>query len=396
MKRWLLRRLLPAAALLCAQLPAGAVGEYVRQDAVGLEVRVPQRPTWIATRGGHRALYELRIENLRSQDLVLDRVEVVVPGSGAVLLSLDGTGLVEAIARRGWSGPEEEKALWRGGQSGMVFVELAADGSGGMPQTIAHRLYVSTPEPDADGARPRRQWMLETLPVDFVGPPLALAAPLRGTGWLAGNAPSNDSDHRRALIPVNGRAGIAQRYAIDWVRIGPNGRLTRDDSGSNASYFGYGEPVLAAADGRIASVKDGIPENTPFSTSMAVPITLDTAAGNFVLLDTGGAFVVYAHLQPGSIRVAAGSRVRRGDVIARVGNSGQSDAPHLHLHVSDTAGNLAGEGLPYVLEAFRYLGSLGDLDAWLESDQAWHASETTASPRRRELPLDGDVVEFPR
>ena len=60
------------------------------------------------------------------------------------------------------------------------------------------------------------------------------------------------------------------------------------------------------------------------------------ADGNFVVLDIGnGAFVLFAHMQPGSVTVKAGDKVKRGQVLGRVGNTGNSQAPHLHLHVMD-------------------------------------------------------------
>ena len=369
-------------------------GSYERQDALGLEIRVLLAPTWVPARDGRHALYELMIANLRGRALRIERLEAIDGDSGAVLESLEGDDLRASVGRRGWDGPEDEFLVWRGGQLGQVFVELLAGDSEPAARSIVHRLYVSAFEP-ADGANPARRWMLETLPVRVVDSLPTLGPPLEGPGWLAGNGLANDSDHRRALLPVTGIAGMAQRFAIDWVKLGANGRLTSGDPKQNASYYGYGQPVLAVADGKIVDVRDGIPENEPFSPQMAVPITLETAAGNYVLLETGGRYVLYAHLRPGSIRLRPGSRVRRGDRLAEVGNTGQSDAPHLHLHVSDTPMSLAGQGLPFVFESFGYRGTVADLDAWLESGEPVRGLRDTAERRTKELPLDGDVVDFP-
>src|SRR5690606_29958176 len=124
-----------------------------------------------------------------------------------------------------------------------------------------------------------------------------------------------------------GRAVIAQRYAIDFIRIGDNGRLVKDDANVNESYFGYGAELLAVADGEVVEIKDRIPENRPTAGVMATRITVDTIAGNYVLLDIGEVSVLYAHMQPGSIEVEVGDKVRRGEVLGRLGNSGNSDAP---------------------------------------------------------------------
>ena len=86
-------------------------------------------------------------------------------------------------------------------------------------------------------------------------------------------------------------------------------------------------------------------------------MTFETMGGNQVVLDLGaGQYAFYAHLQPGSIRVRQGERVRKGQVLALLGNSGNSTAPHLHFQVSDAPVLLGGEGLPYVIDRFERNG----------------------------------------
>jgi murein DD-endopeptidase MepM/ murein hydrolase activator NlpD len=89
-----------------------------------------------------------------------------------------------------------------------------------------------------------------------------------------------------------------------------------------------------------------------------LPITLDTIGANYVIVALGnGGFAFYAHLQPGSLRVKPGDCVRRGQVLGLLVNSGNSDAPHLHFHISD-ANSLESEGLPYVFDSFEVLGTV--------------------------------------
>jgi murein DD-endopeptidase MepM/ murein hydrolase activator NlpD len=145
----------------------------------------------------------------------------------------------------------------------------------------------------------------------------------------------NNSGHRRALIPVGGKAHIAQRFAIDWVQKRESGQTWVTDQLKNENYRCYGAEALAVADGVVVAVKDGIPQNIPGATSRAVPITLETVGGNHVILDLGqGRYAFYAHLQPGSLRVNVGDKVRRGQVVGLVGNSGNSTEPHLHFHIA--------------------------------------------------------------
>jgi biotin carboxyl carrier protein len=215
-----------------------------------------------------------------------------------------------------------------------------------------------------------------------------IASPLRGKSWVAVNGPSNTSGHRRTFIVIDGTPHIAQRYAIDWVQIGEDNKTYRGDAKDNQSYYCFGADALAVADGVVVEVKDGIPENTPNAASMAVPITLETIAGNHVNLDLGGGvYAMYAHLQPGSLRVKLGERVTRGQVIGLVGNTGNSSAPHLHFQLMDRNSPLGSEGLPYALPEYIVRGK-GEADTG--------KIERFATPQmyHREIPLENEVVEF--
>jgi len=118
-----------------------------------------------------------------------------------------------------------------------------------------------------------------------------------------------------------------------------------------------------------------------------VPITLETVGGNHVILDIGrGLYAFYAHLQPGSLRVNVGDRVKRGQVLGLVGNSGNSTEPHLHFHISDANSPLGSEGVPYAFDSFELVGSC----------QTFNACARGAPQRRaKQIPLDRALVRFP-
>src|SRR5262249_49328921 len=157
----------------------------------------------------------------------------------------------------------------------------------------------------------------------------------------------------------------------DWIRIGADGQAFRNDPANNRNWSAYGADVLAVAGGTVIDAKDGVPENDPTSDKKAVPIDLETVGGNHILVKLpSGAAVFYAHLQPGSIKVRIGDRVREGEAIGRIGNSGQADAPHLHLHITDRPSALAAEGLPLVFRSFVLQGHLPSL-AILANGQGW-------------------------
>ncbi len=202
------------------------------------------------------------------------------------------------------------------------------------------------------------------VPVD-AAPTLTLAPPVQGPGWFTFMAPGNDASHRRSIHTARGELYAAQRYAVDLVRVNQQGKRISGDPARNESYAAYGVPVVAVGPGVVRSVKNDVPDNNPggcqdravdpkrCKISTAVPITKETLAGNHVILELqSGAHAVYAHLIPGSVKVAVGDRVTAGQVLGRLGNSGNSSEPHLHFHVCDGPGMMACRGVPFHFSRF--------------------------------------------
>jgi murein DD-endopeptidase MepM/ murein hydrolase activator NlpD len=177
-----------------------------------------------------------------------------------------------------------------------------------------------------------------------------------------------------------GRTKISRRYAIDWQQI-DNGTTFTGDASDKRSYHAYGQPVLAVADSTVVTARDGLPDNVPGHNEgfhPTVPITPDTVAGNTIVLDLGGQqFAQYCHLQAGSLRVKVGDHVRRGQLLANIGDSGDAREPHLHFQVSTSSDLLAGEGVPYLIDKYSVKSA----------SAAWEM-------HTRELPLGGTLVDF--
>jgi murein DD-endopeptidase MepM/ murein hydrolase activator NlpD len=292
---------------------------------------VPAPPIPFHGAGGQwHMIYELRLTNRSEADQTVTKIEVA--GDAGPLASIEGNALAGMMPLR---------KIAPGGTA-IVFLTVPLR-DGRAPEKLRHRLTVN-------GAG------VDLAPVALrAKEPIVIGPPLRGTDWLAANGPGNRSEHRRALTPIEGRATIAQRFAIDWVQVKGDSTFKGDEK-DNRSYYSYGAEALAVADAKVAAIRDGIPENVPGEDSRAVPITLETVAGNHVILDLGGGnYCMYAHLQPGSLKVKAGDRVKRGQVLGLVGNSGNSTEPHLHFQVMDGPTPLGAEGLPYHIDAFELL-----------------------------------------
>jgi hypothetical protein len=160
-----------------------------------------------------------------------------------------------------------------------------------------------------------------------------LRPPFRGT-WTAHNADRNSSNHHYS--------NASQRFAVDWLIVDEKGVTHKGDGKSLSDYFAYGQQALAAAEGTVVTVVDGIPENTIVGETDPYFVP-----GNIVVLDLGnGEFATYCHLIPGSMLVKKGDRVKAGAPLARVGNSGNSTEPHLHFHLSDSPRMATAHGLP--------------------------------------------------
>jgi hypothetical protein len=206
------------------------------------------------------------------------------------------------------------------------------------------------------------------------------------------------SPHRSALVALNGRPFLSERFAADFIRIDAQGSAAAGDLTRNESFFMFGEPLLAVADARVVRTLNTVPENVPLNEPPSSAFTERTIFGNHVILNLGGGrFAAYGHMQTGSVRVHRGQRVRRGQVLGLAGNTGQSGGAHLHFQVSDGPNPLASEGLPFVFRRFRLTGKVTNVDQFLAGTANADVRRVRRAGRLRgELPLHATVVRFPR
>ncbi|HUT32570.1 MAG TPA: M23 family metallopeptidase [Planctomycetota bacterium] len=131
-----------------------------------------------------------------------------------------------------------------------------------------------------------------------------------------------------------------QRYALDFLGADADGKTRKGTGEANEDYCCFGREILAPADGIVTEAIDGVRDNTPGSMN---PFS---ALGNAVFVEHRPNEVsVLAHLKQGSVKVQAGERVRRGQVLGLCGNSGNSSEPHLHYHLQNTAVIQEGTGI---------------------------------------------------
>jgi hypothetical protein len=357
-----------------------------KQDQVTpVLMRVLNKP--IPVKGSDRRyhlLYDIELINFGRSPTAIQQVEVLDVNGDKTVASLSGSDLAARMRTR-----EETPGSLSPGAFGDLFMHVAFDTRGAIPAAVQHRLVVDAqPTP-----------LTETAACTTVAKPtdLVLSPPLRGAHYLAGDGCCESLLHTGALLPIDGRPRLAQRFAIDWEQLDEQGRIYTGEQTDVNSYTIYGQQVHAVADARVVSVVNDQPLQVPG----ALPENLSIAQedGNNVVLDLGdGRFALCAHMQPGSVRVKKGDKVRRGEVLGLVGNSGNTSAPHVHFHVMDSPSPLASNGVPYLMDRF----SVSEQGV---STQAFRTAESMGTPlevepvqypgtHRDELPLDLSVATF--
>lgn len=339
--------------------PAASPPPYPPQ----LEILVPHEPSAFASDGQQHLLYELVLRNFESNTIELKHVAVMDADTQHAVAEFDAAQLPALIRRVGGRTNQPGTVIPNGG-SVTLYLMLSFDADEPVPDHLQHHVVTSLGELRSENIVTHHDV------VQMIGPPVT------GTNWLAETGLSNDNGHRRGNMVQRGHSTISRRYAFDWVQV-ENGAMFAGDEKANTAYHGYGETLVAVADGIVVSVKNEVPENVPLSPPV-VPVTLETTTGNHVILDIGhGQYAHYMHLKDGSLHVQAGNSVHRGEVLGVIGNSGDSFLPHLHFEITNSPEPLAGQGVPYVFESFTVLEDNGEV-----------------VPHKVELPMEKMLVRF--
>ncbi len=226
------------------------------------------------------------------------------------------------------------------------------------PERLTHRItYELAPDAPALAVIGSREIRGPDLTVDpFM--PIVIAPPLRGPGWMNANGCCAASPHRSAILAVDGARMVKfETFAIDWIRLeGP--RFYAGDGARNEDHFAFGAEILAVADGTVVFVRDGMPEETPFAPPKSLRQPLDYGGNEVVLELAPGIFAFYAHMQTGSIRVEIGEAVKAGQVLGLLGNTGNTDAAHLHFQLADGPDVLTATSLPFVIDEWTLAGTV--------------------------------------
>ncbi|MDT5337315.1 MAG: hypothetical protein QOD90_2820 [Mycobacterium sp.] len=404
---WKALAVLGAAVLLAAcQAPAEApsqssssggsttsVPPAATAQATPVLASVIAAPVPVPTTDGKRHLaYELQLTNSLGSDVTLKSLSVKAGGNE--LLTLAGGGL--AYWMRGLGASETPTTTLGPGQAGIAWLDVVLDGSAPVPTDLSHTIVVDLAKP-MPPLLPASMTEIDVAPVTVsTHRPAVISPPLDGPRWLDGNSCCDMTAHRMAMNPLDGSLWAAERFAIDYVQLSADGTVFTGDRSKPESYPYFGVDIHAVADGPVVAVLDGLPEQVAGQGPVGLP--LDQYAGNHVVQDIGdGNYALYAHLKTGSVKVKPGDRLTSGQVIANLGNTGNTDAPHLHFHVMSTPDPLRSNGLPFVFKDFILDGRLASMDALgplLAGQPAQLAPGSTARDEKELSPLVLDVMTY--
>ena len=344
--------------------------------------------------------YELLLLNPFAVPVRISQVQVLDAATHRVLLNLAGTALKAEFTPVGSPGGDSRagsttippSATW------VAWLDATLPARADVPRRLVHRVAGAVILPG--GAPPVRfNQVIKPVRTSRHYAPV-LSPPVKGGSWyMSEGCCTDNTHHRRGLAPVNAQLMVPQRFAIDFFKVDSQIRAWAGDPAKFPSYFTYRQPVVAAAPGTVVDRQDGLPNN-PAVPHPPTPPPIGQTVGNHVTVRIGpGLYVLYAHLDPGSLAVHLGEKVRRGQLLGLVGSSGNSTTPHLHFQIMTTREFFPTNSVPYVFDRFRLLGRVPDRiwDDNLGLQPTGKLPFIPAQPsglHRDQLPLDRDIVVF--
>ena len=385
-----LKRLFFVAALLLLTVPASAANETPWDRLTAFPAYITMQtyhsPSVASVMGKTHLFYEIYVLNAYGGDV--DAAVLRVTANGTPVIAFRGPELAAMMRPLG---RPQAKPLRRiaAGETAVFYVDVPFASAHDVPAQLQDELTFSVPQVASQTLSVRQH----PLSVNH-GAPISIQPPLRGAGWFAGDAPANDTGHRRTIFFRDGRPYLGQRFAIDWVqgKIDAKGHVSffHGDPKKNDDWYCWNAPVFAVANGVVSAVRSDLPENVPLAPPV-IRISQHTIGGNYLILNIGfGRYAFYAHLRPHSTTLKVGDRVHEGQVIARLGNSGNSDAPHLHFHITDAPEFIFADGEPYAFARMKAATSMFNEAKFEDGAQLSSAFEDYSNT----MPGNAAVVDF--
>jgi len=200
---------------------------------------------------------------------------------------------------------------------------------------------------------------------------LIISMPVHGI-WITPNTPGSK-------VPSHGTTDFGESYAIDFVMLNDAKGIKKPYQSSIIKYivrgvplsdfYGWGQTVYSPVNGKVLAIENNIVERktvNPFSDLLYMQkITNEfissrnhpeMVAGNYVLLEISKSkYALLAHLVQGSVMVKPGESVEIGQAIGKLGHSGNSTMPHLHMQFMNSYDFNNAEGTPFKIMEYEVM-----------------------------------------
>jgi biotin carboxyl carrier protein len=390
------KKALLAALFLAASGFAQTTDQFTPLVASGLTADARPFP---ATDGKTHLTYELVLTNASATEATLQKVAVVDPADPShTLAAFEGADLLARLRTPGAA--RVSAPTVQAGQTRLLLIDFALDPAVKTPSRLMHSLaLLGTPAPSREPMTPVAMHYT-VAPIEIHGKLPKIGPPLKGDRWVAVNGCCDDTGvHRSSSMPCNGGIYAAQRFAIDWMQLDHAGRLVEGDPANVHSYPDYGADVIAVAEGKVVAATNDLEDQKPGTLPDPSTINMQNVDGNHIVIDLGGGvYAFYAHLQKDSLAVHPGERVKRGQVLAKLGNTGNTSAPHLHFHLMESPSVLCSNGIPYVIDSFALTGqvSIEEFAKATGAEGDWGKGMLPSpSERHDQYPMNLNIVTLP-